>query len=384
MVPTFFVELDELPLTPNGKIDENALPDPVAQVDATAKPATELERDIITIWSDVLGHDRIGVNQNFFEIGGNSLRVVRVQTRLEELLGRPVLGAKLFEHFTVRSLAAYLADGARPRQESVPARSRAGDDEPIAVIGMACRLPGDVNTPEQYWELLERGGDGIVDVPKDRWDAEALYDPDPEAAGTSYCAKGGFVRDIDLFDASFFGMAPREARALDPMQRLVLETAWEAFERAGYTLDRLRGSQTGTFVGIGKSSAWREYGLTTAAWTERPRRLRGLGFHGRHHVRPGVVRLRSAGPRPHRGHGVLLLLGHHPPRLQRAAQRRMRPRGVLRCEPDAHPRTARRVQPPARHVHGRPLPVVLLRHRRHGVERGGRHGRPQAAVRRPA
>ncbi|MCX4791424.1 amino acid adenylation domain-containing protein [Streptomyces sp. NBC_01221] len=264
MVPTFFVELDEFPLTPNGKIDENALPDPVAQVDATAKPATELERDIIAIWSDVLGHDRIGVDQNFFEIGGNSLRVVRVQTRLEELLGRPVLGAKLFEHFTVRSLAAYLADGARPRQETVPARSRAGDDEPIAVIGMACRLPGDVNTPEQYWELLERGGDGIVDVPKNRWDAEALYNPDPEVAGTSYCAQGGFVRDIDLFDASFFGMAPREARALDPMQRMVLETAWEAFERAGYTLDRLRGSQTGTFVGIGKSSAWREYGLTTA------------------------------------------------------------------------------------------------------------------------
>ncbi|MFD8806077.1 amino acid adenylation domain-containing protein [Streptomyces sp. NPDC059597] len=264
MVPAFFVELDELPLTPNGKIDENALPDPVPQADATAKPATELERDIISIWSDVLGHDRIGVDQNFFEIGGNSLRVVRVQTRLEELLGRPVLGAKLFEHFTVRSLAAYLADGTRPRQESVPARSRAGDDEPIAVIGMACRLPGGVNTPEQYWELLERGGDGIVDVPKDRWDAEALYDPDPETAGTSYCSQGGFVRDIDLFDASFFGMAPREARALDPMQRLVLETAWEAFERAGYTLDRLRGSQTGTFVGIGKSSAWREYGLTTA------------------------------------------------------------------------------------------------------------------------
>ncbi|MFE9661487.1 amino acid adenylation domain-containing protein [Streptomyces sp. NPDC005955] len=265
MVPSFFVELDELPLTPNGKIDENALPDPVAQVDATARPATELERDIITIWSDVLGHDRIGVDQNFFEIGGTSLRVVRVQMRLEELLGRPVLGAKLFEHFTVRSLTAYLADGARPSQESVPAaRSRAGDDEPIAVIGMACRLPGDVNTPEQYWELLKRGGDGITDVPKDRWDAEALYDPDPEAAGTSYCTRGGFVRDIDLFDASFFGMAPREARALDPMQRLVLETAWEAFERAGYTLDRLRGSQTGTFVGIGKSSAWREYGLTTA------------------------------------------------------------------------------------------------------------------------
>ncbi|MFJ8584812.1 amino acid adenylation domain-containing protein [Streptomyces sp. NPDC093595] len=264
MVPAFIVELDELPLTPNGKIDENALPDPVVEVDATAKPATELERDIMAIWSEVLGHDRIGVNENFFEIGGNSLRVVRVQTRLEELLGRPVLGAKLFEHFTVKTLAAYLAGGTRTSREIVPDRRRAVHDEPIAIIGMACRLPGDANTPEEYWELLERGGDGIVEVPKDRWDAEALYNPDPEVPGTSYCSRGGFVTPIDLFDAPFFGISPREARSLDPMQRMVLETTWEAFERAGYTLDQLRGSQTGAFIGVGKSSAYHEYGLTMA------------------------------------------------------------------------------------------------------------------------
>ncbi|WP_078887602.1 type I polyketide synthase [Streptomyces sp. NRRL S-118] len=268
MVPAFIVELDELPLTPNGKIDENALPDPVVEVDATARPATELERDIMAIWSDVLGHDRIGVNENFFEIGGNSLRVVRVQTRLEELLGRPVLGAKLFEHFTVKTLAAYLAGNTGTAtgagREVVPDRRRAVLDEPIAIIGMACRLPGDANSPEEYWELLQRGGDGIVEVPKDRWDAEALYNPDPEVPGTSYCSRGGFVTPIDLFDAPFFGISPREARSLDPMQRMVLETTWEAFERAGYTLDQLRGSQTGAFIGVGKSSAYHEYGLTMA------------------------------------------------------------------------------------------------------------------------
>ncbi|AYG84644.1 Phenolphthiocerol synthesis polyketide synthase type I Pks15/1 [Streptomyces hundungensis] len=264
MVPAFFVELDELPLTPNGKIDENALPNPVVEVDATAKPATELERDIIAIWAEVLGHDRIGVNENFFEIGGNSLRVVRVQTRLEQLLGRPVFGAKLFEHFTVKSLAAYLAGGPRPVREVVPDRRRADRDEPIAVIGMACRLPGGANTPEEYWELLERGGDGIVEVPKSRWDAEALYNPDPEVPGTSYCSRGGFVTPIDLFDAPFFGISPREARSLEPMQRMVLETTWEAFERAGHTLEQLRGSRTGAFIGVGKSSAYHEYGLTMA------------------------------------------------------------------------------------------------------------------------
>ncbi|WP_328314311.1 amino acid adenylation domain-containing protein [Streptomyces sp. NBC_00442] len=264
MVPAFIVELDAFPLTPNGKIDEKALPDPVVEVEASARPATELERDIIAVWAEVLGHDRIGVNQNFFEIGGNSLRVVRVQTRLEELLGRPVFGAKLFEHFTVKSLAAYLAGATNTGRGAVPDRRHAVQDEPIAVIGMACRLPGDANTPEEYWELLERGGDGIVEVPKDRWDAEALYDPDPDVPGTSYCSRGGFVGPIDLFDAPFFGISPREARSLEPMQRMVLETTWEAFERAGYTLDQLRGSQTGAFIGVGKSSAYHEYGLTMA------------------------------------------------------------------------------------------------------------------------
>ena len=129
---------------------------------------------------------------------------------------------------------------------------------------MACRLPGGVTTPEDYWELLERGGDGIVEVPKDRWDADALYDPEPEARGKSYCRYGGFVTLIDLFDAPFFGISPREARALDPLQRMALETSWEAFERAGYTMEQLRGSQTGAFIGVGKSSAYHEYGVTVS------------------------------------------------------------------------------------------------------------------------
>ncbi|WP_378733236.1 amino acid adenylation domain-containing protein [Nocardia brasiliensis] len=264
MVPAFFVELNELPLTPNGKIDRTALPDPVAGIEVTAKPATELERDILAVWSAVLGHDRIGINENFFEIGGDSLRAVRVQTELEKLLGRPVSSAKLFEHFTVKSLAADLAGAKKTGPEIIPASRRAAYDDDIAIISMACRLPGGVTTPEEYWELLERGGDGIIDVPKDRWDADALYDPDPEARGKSYCRSGGFVTPIDLFDAPFFGISPREARSLDPMQRMALETCWDAFERAGYTMERLRGSQTGAFVGVGKSSAYHEYGLTLA------------------------------------------------------------------------------------------------------------------------
>jgi amino acid adenylation domain-containing protein len=264
MVPAFFVELDEFPLTPNGKIDRKALPDPVEEIEVTVKPASELERDILAVWSDVLGHDRIGINDNFFEIGGDSLRVIRVQTELEKLVERPVSTATLFEHFTIKTLAAHLVGDEKTSHELVPVRRRAAYDEDIAIISMACRLPGGVTTPEEYWELLERGGDGIIDVPKDRWDADALYDPDPATPGKSYCSRGGFVTPIDLFDVAFFGISPREARSLDPMQRMVLEITWEAFERAGYTMDQLRGSQTGAFIGVGKSSAFHEYGLTMA------------------------------------------------------------------------------------------------------------------------
>ena len=264
MVPAFFVEVAEFPLTPNGKIDRNALPDPVERIEVTAKPATELEQDILAVWTSVLGHDRFGINDNFFEVGGDSLRVVRVQLELEQRLGRPISSAKLYEHYTIRALAADLAGAAQPSSDVVRAIRRIDTADDIAIIAMACRLPGDASTPEQYWDLLARGGDGIVEVPKDRWDAEALYDPDPEARGMSYCRSGGFVSPIDLFDAPFFGVSPREARALDPMQRMILETSWEAFERAGCTMERLRGSNTGAFIGVGKSSAYHEYGVTAA------------------------------------------------------------------------------------------------------------------------
>jgi polyketide synthase 12 len=120
-----------------------------------------------------------------------------------------------------------------------------------------------VSSPAEFWELLERGGDGVIEVPKARWDAASLHDPDPDARGKSICSKGGFIAGpIDLFDAPFFGISPREARALDPQQRMLLEITWEAFEQAGYSMDQLRGSQTGVFVGIGKG--YEEYGVMLA------------------------------------------------------------------------------------------------------------------------
>ncbi|WP_245562802.1 type I polyketide synthase, partial [Nocardia araoensis] len=225
------------------------------------RPAAEQDRVVLDLIraqaAAVLGHtsaESIPADKPFRDIGFDSLGVMEFRNRLTEATGLPLPSTLVFDHPTaiamaklVRSLAVPTA--AQQPAEQAPRRDRAVD-EPIAIVGMSCRFPGGVASPEDLWDLLAAGVDASGDFPTDRgWDLERLFDADPDTPGTSYTRRGGFLPDAGDFDAGFFGIGPREASAMDPQQRLLLEATWEALEDAGVDPVALRGSDTGVFAG---------------------------------------------------------------------------------------------------------------------------------------
>ncbi|MFI6039906.1 SDR family NAD(P)-dependent oxidoreductase, partial [Streptomyces sp. NPDC051315] len=197
------------------------------------------------------GPEQVGAERAFRDLGVDSLIAVELRNALAAACGVTLPTTVVFDHPTPQALAAHLHDelfgAAAATTTPAPA---VVSDEPVAIVGMACRFPGGVDSPESLWSLLEEGRDGITDFPADRgWDLDRLFAPDPDNPYAGHTASGGFLDGVAGFDAEFFGVSPREALAMDPQQRLLLETSWEAVERAGIDPRSLRGRQVGVFTG---------------------------------------------------------------------------------------------------------------------------------------
>jgi acyl transferase domain-containing protein/acyl-CoA synthetase (AMP-forming)/AMP-acid ligase II len=288
--PVALVRVERLPLTPTGKVARGRLADLVRssptispQARASSQPAWVTRTDALRLVLDharaVIGDDTaLTPDTTFRDAGLSSVAAVRLSHVLGAALGRELASTIVFDYPTPVALADHLS-GSAVRGESHPpepepatggGRGPADADDPVVVVGMACRLPGGVNSPDQLWRLLVEGRDTVGGFPTDRGWPVALGGPDAESAAAG---RGGGFLAADGFDAAFFGITPDEARAMDPQQRIVLEVAWEALEHAGVVPDRLRDSDTGVFLGMMPS----DY---LPGILERPDRYRGQSIIG--------------------------------------------------------------------------------------------------------
>ncbi|MBV6701537.1 AMP-binding protein [Kitasatospora aureofaciens] len=279
-VPLELVTVDDLPRTPAGKLHRRALEELVASDAAAGTPAEgpaplgygdalDLVRSCA---AEVMGRgpeeEPIGAETAFRAYGLDSVRTIRLRNLLAEATGRPLPVSLGFDHPNPAAVARLLS-GSAPDQPDEDAA--VAFDEPVAIVGMACRLPGGIASPDDLWALVADGIHTASGFPDDRgWDLDGLFHDDPEHPGTSYVRKGGFLPDAGRFDAAFFGFSPREALAADPQQRLLLETAWEALEHAGIDPTGLHGSRTGVFTG----AMYHDYGARPGAGA--PAELEGL------------------------------------------------------------------------------------------------------------
>ncbi|MCP9210402.1 type I polyketide synthase [Streptomyces cucumeris] len=258
-VPVELLAVEDLPRTASGKIlrrDLAGLPARALSVEAAGEPPEDLLTLVRREAAAVLGCTPQAVEPStaLRDLGMDSLTATVLRERLSAVTGLPLSEAVAFDFPTAAALAAHLGErndtapaGAAPatRNEARP------EDDPVVIVGMACRYPGDVTSPDELWRLVADGRDVIGPFPTDRgWDTGALYDPDPGRPGRTYVREGGFLSGADRFDAGFFGISPREALAMDPQHRLLLEVAWEALEYAGVVPATLRGSATGVYVGL--------------------------------------------------------------------------------------------------------------------------------------
>ena len=280
MVPAAFIFLDQMPLSPNGKVDRKALPKgKLKRPDLDQMyiaPKSNLEKKLCRIWSELLNLDRVGINDNFFDLGGNSLLGMMTVVLLEEQEKITLPIVKLFQYSTVKTLAAFLESNQTDQKasEKIVDRMRSFSDRKnhlehngIAIIGMSGRFPGAYDV-DQLWEVLAQGKETVTFFSKEELgpglDPEITNDP-------NYVYARGIIPDGDKFDASFFGINPAEAKVMDPQQRVFLELAWAALENAGYTSEQYEGL-IGVYGGMGNN-----YYLTLNAATH-PDLIRMVGL----------------------------------------------------------------------------------------------------------
>ncbi len=260
MVPNAFVFLAAMPLTGSGKIDRKALPAVKPTGGSSERvnlPLGETERIIAAIWKQLLKIEEVGIEDNFFDVGGHSLLIPEVRVALQKAFGTNLQVVEFFQYPTIRSLAERL-DTERTAAGVAPARrdERAKTEQPksgtqgFAIVGMVCRFPGAGNT-EEFWENLQAGVESITDFSHEELreagvSEELLTSP-------HYVKRGSVLANIDLFDARFFDISAREAELINPQQRIFLECAWEALENAGYTAKSFQG-KIGLYAGSGTNT----------------------------------------------------------------------------------------------------------------------------------
>lgn len=240
-----------------------------------SEPTKAIEAWLVAQLSDTLNlpAEQIDIHRPFVSFGMDSAQAVGLSGELEEWLGRTLSPTLVWDYPTIESLALFLSEGEDAAARGADKRVRPGIKyEPIAVIGLSARFPGaaDIN---EFWEMLKSGKDGIREIPSERWDVEAYYDPQPGTVGKMSTKYGGFLNQVDQFDPDFFGISPREARYLDPQQRLLLEVSYEALEHSGLSLKDISGSRTGVFIGISSN----DYSRLISGDTEQITAYTGTG-----------------------------------------------------------------------------------------------------------
>ncbi|MFD6288075.1 SDR family NAD(P)-dependent oxidoreductase [Streptomyces sp. NPDC060205] len=277
-VPVDIRDIAAVPRTASGKIARHAVVTGTARTTTSARRAdpagtgAALRRHLLslppharerTLREAVLAetaavcgdtaHEALDGDSTFADLGLTSVGAVTLTDRLGEATGLRLASTLVFDHPTPAALTRQIHTTLFLPHADAEQRPAAGPDaaDPVVIVAMACRYPGEVNSPDDLWDLVAAGRDAITAFPTDRgWDLAALYDPDPDRTGTSYTRNGGFLHEAAEFDPKLFGISPREALAMDPQQRLLLETSWELWERAGIAPSALRDSDTGVFVGV--------------------------------------------------------------------------------------------------------------------------------------